>query len=143
MIKWFAMLAVAVLVGGCASNPSNFSWADRPQVLLPESAPAPPPVLPPPPPARPYTPPLPVLDPGPSPTYVRAAEPAAVDLSQDMAGPAVTAAAPAKKKAGRHPHHPGYHGDDVAGTVVNPNVSAPVVAHAPVRPKPKAKPKSA
>jgi hypothetical protein len=143
MIKWFAMLAAAVLIGGCTTNPSNLYWADRPMVLLPEPAPAPPPVMPPPPPPRPYTPPLPVLDPGPSPAYVRAAEPAVVEPAPEGTGPTVAAAAAAaKKNAGRHPHHHGRHGDYVAGNVVNPNVSAPVTAPGPAKPKGKARPKS-
>jgi hypothetical protein len=48
MIKWLALMMLVVLAGGCASNPSNLPWYDRPVVILPEAPTAPPPITPPP-----------------------------------------------------------------------------------------------
>ena len=46
MIKWCALLSLAMLVGGCATNPSNLSWEDRPQIILPPVESVPPTVVP-------------------------------------------------------------------------------------------------
>jgi len=46
MMKWCALLSLAMLVGGCATNPSNLSWEDRPQIILPPVESVPPTVVP-------------------------------------------------------------------------------------------------
>jgi hypothetical protein len=141
MIKWIAMLGLAVMAGGCAVEPTNSSWADRPPVLLPEPETVPPSAAPAPPPPPPYTPPLPVIDPGPGHAYSLPADPVVETPAVAVAEPK-TAPAGAKARRSTAPRHPYRHGYVVSGTVVSEGTGITTTTPTPAPAKPKTKPKS-